>query len=211
MKHYTEFEAKNRIKTVNEIRSDLNKFPVMLFATFRTNGNLHKTEKELKCWCIHLKQKEKMQIAAYGIHTKNISPHVHILITGFSSEAGRTASDLSFSDLQYHQDKWPRDAQLEHIQHKHKTIDYILNSKNAHISGFDVIMFDQKLIKRFREGKKLPENVARRKAGLPLVEPAINDPVAIGRVKARLKRLKKKNGNFFEIKQLERHLQQIDQ
>ena len=150
-----------------------------------------------------------MRIAAYGIHTpQHLSPHAHILITGFDPETGRTAeNDLSFNALQYYQNKWPRGAKVEYLQSNRKAIDYLLNPKNAEITGFDILTFDDKLISQFRQGKKLPVNVNRRKAGLPLVDPAKNDPAAIGRVKAKLKRLKKKNGNIIEIKQLEQRLE----
>lgn len=210
MESFTEREAMDRRKMADAIEADSETFPAMLFATLRTNGNLPQAQKELKKWCMQLGDYEHLRIAAYGIHVpQHMGPHAHVLLTGFNAETGRTLEDIKTEKLLHYQNLWPRGAKLERLISQRKVIDYLIDPRNAQITGFDILMFDQRLVDQFRKGKKLPENVARRRSGLPLVDPAQGNPSIHGQLKARLKMLKKKNGNIIEITQLQHRLDQL--
>ena len=194
MHYLTKNEVISSKKIAEALCSELTSFPAQWSADLQVE-NKRSAEKQLSKWCRALISGERMQVAALGVFVHgHISPHLHIFVLGFSAQTGRTLKDLDDLEKVRYERLWPADAKITAITDQTGKAQYITQPKNTPINGFDLISYNEKLIRKFKNGRRLPDNVRRRQNGLSVVDIAQTNPSFQGQLKRRLKRIQQHEG-----------------
>ena len=191
MQYLTENEVLNRKNLAESVYSELTSFPAQWSADLQVE-NKRSAEKQLAKWCRAIISGERMQVAALGVFVHgHIAPHLHIFVLGFSAQSGRTLEDLNNVEKARYERLWPADAKITEISYQPGKAQYITQPKNTPTNGFDLISYNEKLIRKFKNGKRLPDNVIRRQNSLSTVDIAQTNPSFQGQLKRRLERIKR--------------------